>query len=65
MPRIHALTMPTWGMSMTEGKIVEWRKAVGDIAWHVEREDYPAGQLASLRRLQPARPEGTPTTAVS
>ncbi len=37
---------------------IDWRKAVGDIAWHMEREDYPAGQLASLRRLQPARPEG-------
>ena len=27
---------------------IDWRKAVGDIAWHMEREDYPAGQLASL-----------------
>lgn len=37
---------------------IDWRKVVGAIAWHMEREDYPAGQLASLRRLQPDRPDG-------
>lgn len=37
---------------------VDWRQAVHDMARHMTRDDYPAGQLASLRRLQPDRPEG-------
>jgi hypothetical protein len=36
----------------------DWRQAVRDIGRHLAREDYPAGQLASLRRLQPDRREG-------
>lgn len=30
MSKLHALTVPKWGMSMEEGDIVEWRVAVGE-----------------------------------
>ena len=30
MSKLHALTVPKWGMSMEEGDITEWRVAVGD-----------------------------------
>lgn len=30
MSKLHALTVPKWGMSMEEGDITEWRFAVGD-----------------------------------
>ena len=30
MSKLHALTVPKWGMSMEEGDITEWRIAVGD-----------------------------------
>lgn len=30
MSKLHALTVPKWGMSMEEGEIVAWRAAVGD-----------------------------------
>jgi hypothetical protein len=36
----------------------EWRDAVANIAWRLGREDYPAGSLASLRRLRPEAPDG-------
>ena len=30
MSKLHALTVPKWGMSMEEGEIIEWRVAVGE-----------------------------------
>lgn len=30
MSKLHALTVPKWGMSMEEGDVTEWRVAVGD-----------------------------------
>ena len=30
MSKLHALTVPKWGMSMEEGEITEWRVGVGD-----------------------------------
>ncbi len=30
MSKLHALTVPKWGMSMEEGDVTEWRIAVGD-----------------------------------
>jgi pyruvate dehydrogenase E2 component (dihydrolipoamide acetyltransferase) len=28
--KLHALTVPKWGMSMEEGEVTEWRVAIGD-----------------------------------
>jgi CRISPR type I-E-associated protein CasB/Cse2 len=36
----------------------DWRDAVGKIAWRIGLEDYPAGSLAALRRLNPDKPDG-------
>ncbi|GMG88392.1 2-oxo acid dehydrogenase subunit E2 [Biformimicrobium ophioploci] len=30
MSKLHALTVPKWGMSMEEGELIEWRVDVGD-----------------------------------
>ena len=30
MSKLHALTVPKWGMSMEEGEVSQWRVAVGD-----------------------------------
>lgn len=38
----------------------DWREAVRGIAWRLARDDYPAGHLAKLRRLEPERPDGAP-----
>ena len=36
----------------------DWRDAVRKMAWRIGQEDYPAGHLAALRRLDPERPDG-------
>lgn len=36
----------------------DWRDAVRKIAWRIDREDYPTGSLAALRRLRPEVPDG-------
>lgn len=35
-----------------------WNGAVGDIARRLARDDYPSGDLAALRRLDPDAPDG-------
>ncbi len=36
----------------------DWREAVRRIAGRMAQDDYPAGSLAALRRLDPDRPDG-------
>lgn len=36
----------------------KWRDAVREIARRIGRDDYPAGSLAELRRLDPEKPDG-------
>lgn len=42
MARIKVL-LPQWGMGMSEGKIVKWHKAVGDMV----SEDEPLAEVES------------------
>jgi pyruvate/2-oxoglutarate dehydrogenase complex dihydrolipoamide acyltransferase (E2) component len=42
MARIKVL-LPQWGMGMSEGKIVKWHKAVGDMV----KEDEPLAEVES------------------
>ena len=42
MARIKVL-LPQWGMGMSEGKIVKWHKAVGDMV----KEDEPLAEIES------------------
>jgi CRISPR type I-E-associated protein CasB/Cse2 len=36
----------------------DWRDTVARIAWRMDREDYPTGSLAALRRLRAEAPDG-------
>ncbi len=36
---------------------LDWRKVVGSIARRLARDDYPSGDLAALRRLEPGAPD--------
>lgn len=40
------------------GETTDWREAVRRIAGRMAQDDYPAGSLAALRRLDPDQPDG-------
>ena len=62
MPSIEAVTVPRWGMTMTEGTITQWLAAEGDviergqeIAWAhtTQRQTIRPAAIEGLQQLSP------------
>ena len=47
MPRIKVL-LPQWGMGMSEGTVVKWLKAVGDVV----KEDEPLAEVEAEKATE-------------
>ena len=47
MPRIKVL-LPQWGMGMSEGTVVKWLKAVGDMV----KEDEPLAEVEAEKATE-------------